>query len=68
MKLTFRELEGCFAVEMEAETMQDAILLARFATNRTEKVRHAGAAFNSDGTASGSIVLGKQKNPTSMIP
>lgn len=62
MKITMRENEGCFAFEMQAETMADAALLTRFSTNVTDEVRSAGSYAHNDGTFSGAVVLGKRRH------
>ena len=62
MKISMKEHEGCFAFEMEAETIADAALLTRFSTNVTNDVRFAGAYAHNDGMFSGSVVLGKRRH------
>ena len=61
MKITLRENDGCFAFSLTAETMEDAALLIRFGTNRTDKINSASAIANADGSFSGHLVIGKHK-------
>lgn len=67
MIIKMSEYEGCFSFEMQAETVADAALLARFAANRTVEVRHANADATQDGSFWGHLVIGKAKNSTSRI-
>jgi hypothetical protein len=68
MKTTFTEHEGCFSIEMTAETKEDVIALARFGINVTKKVQLCAASFFQDGDAHGSIILGKRKQSACSIP
>jgi len=61
------EHDGCFSFEMAAETMADAALLTRYATNVTDNVRNAGAYANKDGTFNGHCVLAKRRKASSDI-
>lgn len=68
MKITFEECGQCFAVHLDAETLQDAALLTRFSINHTAEIRSAGAEAHADGSFSGYIVIAKHQHPTSDIP
>lgn len=67
MKITMNEYEKSFSFSMEAETMADAALLARYAINVTSEVMAAESYANTDGTVAGYCVLGKRRKATSTI-
>ena len=62
MKITMQEYDDCFSFEMDAETVADAALLTRYATNVTNKIRSTGAYANNNGTLNGHLVVGKRQN------
>jgi hypothetical protein len=66
MKLTAGEYRGCFAFELEPESIAEAALLTRFALNSTKELRAAQTFANEDGFRT-SIVIGKLKNPISGV-
>ena len=68
MKTTFTEYNGCFGVDLSAETIDEAALLTRFAINRTTEIRIASGFVSQSGEFNVSIVLGKRKQPTGEIP
>lgn len=61
MKISLVENDGCFALQFQAESMEDAGLLVRFGTNRTDEIRTAGVLVGKDGSFSGHLVIGKNK-------
>lgn len=67
MKVEFKEHGGCFAFELEPETMADAAQLARLAVNGTKEVRSISVNAYRDLTMSGTVVLGKLKNDKSNL-
>jgi hypothetical protein len=67
MKAIPHELEGCFSVELEAETLEDASWLVRLKTNYTKELRSVSAFVSESGRFSGTIVVGKSKNPVNSI-
>ena len=68
MKIEFSEHDGCFAVDMSAETMEEAAKLARFGMNRTSEIRHCSAYVSAQGEFSASIIFGKSKRANNDIP
>ena len=68
MKVTFIEHDGCFSVELRAETMTDAAQLTRFGMNRTEEIRSCHSYAQSNGEFFASIVLGKSKRANNDVP
>lgn len=68
MKITFTEHDGCFAIELSAETMPEAAALTRFGMNRTDEIRHATAYVNADGSFNASIVFAKSRRANNDVP
>lgn len=60
MKVQLSEYEGCFSVDLTAETMQDAVALARLGMNATKEMRSLGTYATTADGFTGSIVIGKQ--------
>lgn len=67
MKCTLGEHDSCFGFDLEPENASEVVMLARFGLGKTKELRYAHVFFNPDGTASATIVFGKNQNPTSMI-
>lgn len=57
MKIQFKEHAGCFCFELEAETLEDAALLARAAMNTTTVI----ADFKEGGEITASVLFRKPK-------
>lgn len=68
MKVTVSEYEGCFGIEMQAETMEDAAFLMRLGMNRTSELRSAESYVGKSGSFDGCVVIGKRKQVTSTVP
>ena len=72
MKAELTEHEGCFAIELEAETVVEAALIARFAINHTKEIRGTGGRVDKpigqESCFSAYIVVGKRKDAGSSIP
>lgn len=68
MKVNTREYDGCFAIDLEAETLDDAAWLVRMAMNRTVELRSAACRVTSMGPFSGSIAIGKRKQAVISVP
>jgi hypothetical protein len=67
MKVAIIEFDGCFAVELEAENMDDAAMLMRFGANTTKELRSVNVYAQKGGVFEGSVVFGKRKNASSRI-
>jgi hypothetical protein len=68
MQAKLSEFQGCFAIELIPETIEDASFLTRMSVNSTGELRTCSAYAYSDGTFSASIVIRKRKRPDSTIP
>jgi len=68
MKATFGEHDGCFAIDLVAETKEEAAKLVRFGMNRTDEIRHCSARVTAQGEFSAVIVFGKSKRANSEVP
>jgi len=67
MKCEFIEHESCFEISFEAETKEEAVALARFGINKTKELRSAAAMFNQNGSAMGSVLIGKRKESSAYL-
>ena len=67
MKLKFAELEGCFSIDLDAETLEDAAFLVRFGINATSELRCATSYVDQNGSFGSAIVIGKRKQPTNEV-
>ena len=65
MKCELNEYEGCFSFDIEAETKEEVVKLARFGIGKMKDLRSASAHFLQDGTAGASVVIGKKKSGAS---
>lgn len=63
MQINFEEHDGCFAFKMTPETVADTAKIARLKINGTKNIRGIYASFYKDGTVSGSVVIGKRRQP-----
>jgi hypothetical protein len=59
---------GCFAISLQAETLQDAALLTRLGMNATKDMRYVGTSAYEDGRFEFGIVIGKHKRATERVP
>lgn len=64
MKIRMIEHSGCFCLDLTAETMEDAALLARFGSNSTSEIRHRSTSAHADGNFTTALVFGKGKTHT----
>lgn len=68
MKVKFAENDGCFAITMTAETVEDMTALVRFGMNRTDKINSASTNVFVDGAISSHLVFAKSKRANSDVP
>jgi hypothetical protein len=61
VKVSVTEHEGCFEVELNPESIEDATLLVRMGLNVTKEVRTSMAYAPKNSTVSYTCVLGKRK-------
>mgnify|MGYP001214759683 FL=1 len=67
MIFELQEYDGCFSMDMRAETVAEAAQLARLKMNGTKEMRGIYVYADKDGTFSGSVVIGKSKKDTSEL-
>lgn len=67
MLLKVHEYGGCFEFEMNPETPEEYVLLARMSRNHTKELRSLYVWANADLTMSASLVLGKRKQAESAL-
>jgi len=67
MKATLVECDGVFCINLDAETLQEAALMTRFAMNRTNEIKSAGTGVNKHGDFHSWVNIGKKKNDTSYV-
>lgn len=67
MKIAFMEHDGCFSLDLTAETVQDAAHLARLGLTAKKEVRLIHAYPDGDGTFTASVVIGKSTIKSSTI-
>ncbi len=67
MKATFSEYEFAVFIELEAETLEEAVLLARFGINKTKDTTSVGAYANKGGTMTAHVGIRKRKKSSSKI-
>lgn len=68
MRIELIEHEGCFAFNLQAESIAEAALLVRFGTNATHEIRTLSACANADGSFTGDLVLAKHRRANNDIP
>ena len=68
MKLKFDEYEGCFSIELEAESLADAAFLVRMGMNTTQEIRVCGTTVMQNGDFYGHLVLAKNRRADSAVP
>lgn len=68
MKAQFVEHDGCFSIEFQAETLEEAATLVRFGANRTDKLNYCGASVSKTADFTASIVFKKSKHANSNVP
>lgn len=68
MKATLTEHDGCFAIELEAETMQEAALITRAGMNSKKELRSADAYVEANGNFLLSAVLAKSRKANNSVP
>ncbi|NOS72035.1 MAG: hypothetical protein HOP33_19170 [Verrucomicrobia bacterium] len=66
MKVIFTEYDGCFGVDLSAETMQEAALLTRLGTNAT-KTHRLMVLADKEGQFDASIIFEKHKRADGYI-
>jgi hypothetical protein len=67
VKVEICEHDACFSIDLTAESVADAAILARMSMNRTTELRSCEADAFKDGVFGGYIVIGKRKNDKSWI-
>lgn len=68
MKFNLIENDGCFCINMTAETMEDAAKLVRFGMNATKQLNSQGASADKDGSFSGWAIFAKNRRASNYIP
>lgn len=68
MKVTLIENDGCFAINLVAENMEEAAKLVRFGMNRTDEIRSASTSVYGAGGFESHLVFGKHKRSDSSVP
>jgi hypothetical protein len=68
MKFELSEHDGCFAINMTAETIQDAATLVRLGMNTTRELRSLSASVNQAGVFEAFAVFAKHKRASQYIP
>ncbi len=67
MKANISEYEGCYGISLEAENMEEAAMITRLGINSLKELRSCNA-YASKGGFTASIVIGKSKKASSLIP
>lgn len=67
MKTTITENDRCYFMEIAAETMAEAAMLARMSINSTKELRCVDTHALSDGTFHCQIAIGIRKSKSSEI-
>lgn len=67
MKLLYCEDEACFALDFDAETLEDAAFLVRLGMNSTNELRSLQSCVNQKGGFASSVVIAKRKQSTDTI-
>lgn len=68
MKAVFEEHDGCFAIHLTAESMEEAAVLVRFGMNRTDSINSCSTMVAKTGEFGTSVVLGKSKRADAYVP
>lgn len=68
MKATVTEYDGCFSIDLQAETMSEAATLVRMGMNRTEKIHYATSTVEKNGGFNSSFVFKKSKRANNDVP
>ena len=68
MKFNLIEHEGCFAIDMQAETIQDAATLVRLGMNTTRELRFLSANVSKEGSFTATAVFAKHRRANSDVP
>ena len=61
MKANMEEFEECFGFDLEPETMEEAIMLARFGINKTKTLADSYVSIYRNGRMTVYINIGKKK-------
>lgn len=67
MKVVTTEQLGCFSIDLEAETIEEAAFITRLGMNGT-KLRCLWAFTNDNGSFSAAVVIAKHRRATSVVP
>ena len=67
MKAEINEYEGCFSIDLEAETKEEAVKMARFGIGKLKRLRSCSVIFSQAGYAGASIVIGKNQQNSSTL-
>lgn len=68
MIITFVEHDGCFGIDLQAETLQEAAQLVRLGMNRKAEIQHCSSSVFKDGAFYASVVFGKHKRASEVVP
>jgi hypothetical protein len=67
MKAELKELNGCFSLDIEPETMEEQVALARLAINRTKNRTEVYVDAYSDNVLTASIIMSKKSKPITSL-
>lgn len=67
MRAHIQEHEGCFTIDVTAETLAEAALLVRIARDATKDIRHFSTTPHKNGESGTFITLGKRRRSRAML-
>ncbi len=67
MKATLIECDSVFCIGLEAENLQEAALMTRFAMNRSNEIQSAGTGVSKEGLFHSWANIRKKKNETAYV-
>lgn len=68
MKAGIKEYLGCFDINLEAESMEEAAAITRFGMNHIRDIRHIGTTVSEGGKFYFNITVGKHYRACSSVP
>ncbi len=68
MKATVIEYDGCFSIDLTAETMQEAATLVRLGMNRTDEHRYIASTVSKEGGFAFCVTFVKSKRANHAVP
>jgi len=67
MKANIEEYNGCFSIDLEAETKEETVQIVRMSLSHTKQLRGVCASFSRDGECWLSCTVGKKQKAVSSI-